>query len=372
MTDGQAFSKIRQALGAILAGRLEFNIDMVPLRFDGLSRRKALNWLLTESSVYFRPARPWGMPTIVQVEPTSRCNLRCVGCPISRGLGRPHDSLDMATFTSLVDDLTGYCLAMLFWDWGEPFLNTDAYGMIRYAVDAGIKVISSTNGQLFAKGDHAGQVVESGLNALIFSVDGVSQESYERFRVNGKLELALEGIRRVVAEKKWLKSPTPLVNLRFVVMKHNEHEIPELDGFARSLGVDLLTLRRFRDWFGAEEYVATETGHQLPSTSDGAGAQRLARNPCKHLWNCPAIHSDGTVCSCYVDYEGVRPLGSLKTESFRRIWHGERYRHLRRDFRARWKELPLCGTCSYGWKGGDIGRYGNVEAVRYDQCEPGQ
>jgi len=193
--------KISQAITALAARRLAFEIDLTPLRFEGLPRKKITNWLLTESSVAFKPARPWGMPTILQVEPTSRCNLRCRICPVATGLGRSVSDMDLPRFQQLIDELGEYLLLIMFWDWGEPFLNPDAYAMIRYARSAGVKVVCSTNGHVFADRDHARRVVDCGWDVLVFSVDGITQESYQRFRRQGNLETVLQGIRNVVEEK---------------------------------------------------------------------------------------------------------------------------------------------------------------------------
>ena len=201
---------------------------MIPLEFRDLQLKKVVNWILTESSVYFKPSYPWGFPTLLQVEPTNLCNLRCQVCPVTTGMDRTSGHLDLGLFKNLIKELWRYLFLILFWDWGEPFLNPDAYKMIRYARSKEIKVMSSTNEHLFSEGSHAHDVVRSGLDVLIFSVDGITQETYERYRTRSQLAYVLEGIRRVVAEKHRIKSKTPLINLRFIVMKHNEHEIPHL------------------------------------------------------------------------------------------------------------------------------------------------
>jgi MoaA/NifB/PqqE/SkfB family radical SAM enzyme len=273
--------------------------------------------------------------------------------------------MDIKLFQKIIDELRDYLLLIIFWDWGEPFLNPKAYEMIRYVHDAGIKLVSSTNGQIFGKGDHARRVVASGLDVLAFSVDGASQETYQRFRRSGDLDLAIEGIRRVVGEKRRQNSSTPLVNIRSIVMKHNEQEIDALKSMAKDLKVDALTLRKFHDWADVKEFRPSETKFQLPAVQPGNRLPVLRKNPCKNLWNCPTIHQDGTVCSCFVDYRGARPLGSVAARSFREIWYGQTYRQLRRSFRRRWKELPLCGSCSYRYEGGDIGRDANAEVLFY-------
>jgi MoaA/NifB/PqqE/SkfB family radical SAM enzyme len=371
--------KISNAISAFLTRELSFEIDLIPLRFQGLPLKKITNWLLTESSVVCKPARPWGLPTMLQVEPTSRCNLQCRFCPVATGLGRSVGDMDFPRFRQLIDELGEYLLLVMFWDWGEPFLNPDAYDMIRYARRAGVKVVCSTNGHVFADRDHARRVVDCGLDVLVFSIDGITQETYQQHRRRGDLETVLQGIRNVVAEKRRTQANTPLVNFRFIVMKQGEREVPRLREFASSLGVDVLTLRKFHfvpgtdgDRKGSpdranpgeqEDLVPHHVEYQLPALPPGTGQPlRAERNPCKNLWNCPTIHWDGTVSSCFMDYNEQRPLGSLKDQSFRDIWYGEDYRRLRRDFRRKWKEVDLCKECASGFQGGDVGREANAEA----------
>jgi MoaA/NifB/PqqE/SkfB family radical SAM enzyme len=363
-----------KVLRALVTRRVNFEVDLIPFEFEGLPLKKVINWTLTESSVFFKPSKPWGFPTILQIEPTSHCNLRCRVCPVTAGMGRPAGHMELGLFKRIIDELGAYLLLILFWDWGEPFLNPDAYEMISYACRQGTKVISSTNGHVFAAGDHARKVVQSGLDVLVFSVDGITQETYQRYRATGSLATVIEGIRRVVAEKRLQQSDKPLINFRFIVMKHSEQEVPQLTEFARSLGVDALTIRKFHgvpnlSLYGGEDendFVPTQHKHQLPVRSaEDQRPVRAARNPCKNLWNCPTIHWDGTVCSCFLDFSEEHPLGALRTRSFEDIWGGEAFRDLRRDFRENWEALPLCGKCSCGFEGGDIGRESNAEVILF-------
>ena len=238
-------SNIRKVLDAFIKRRIRTRIDLIPFEFRKLPLKKAANWFLTESSLLIKPSRPFGYPTILQIEPSSHCNLHCYACPVSTGLGRLQGHMDLSLFKKLIDQLGDYLLLILFWDWGEPFLNPHAYEMIRYARKSGIKVMSSTNGHVFATGDHAKKVVDSGLDVLVFSVDGITQKTYEKYRASGDLDSVLQGIKNVVAQKKQKNADTPIVNLRYIVMKHGEKEFPHLKAFARSLGVDVLTFRKF-------------------------------------------------------------------------------------------------------------------------------
>ena len=140
------------------------------------------------------------------IEPSTRCNLRCALCPITAGLERPQGLMDPALFRKILDEVGPYTFTLLLWDWGEPFVNPHVYDMIAYAKSKQVKVISSTNGHLFARPEHAEALVRSGLDSIIFAIDGVTQASYERYRQGGNLETALEGVRQVVAAKRRLGS----------------------------------------------------------------------------------------------------------------------------------------------------------------------
>jgi MoaA/NifB/PqqE/SkfB family radical SAM enzyme len=365
-------SNTYKCLRALITRKIKFEVDLIPFEFESLPLKKIVNWIFTEGSVFFKPTRPWGCPTLLQVEPTSRCNLRCRVCPVTSGLGRPSGDMDEELFKKTMDELADYLLLILFWDWGEPFLNPKIYEMIRYARHRGIRVMSTTNGHVFASGEHARNVVKSGLDVLVFSVDGISQETYQHYRNIGRLESVLEGIRKVVAEKKSLNSKTPLLNFRFIVMNHNEREIPHLEEFARTLEVDALTLRKFyaipnprvEGTEAKRELMPSQPKFQLPRIEDQRPL-RITKNPCKTLWNCPTVHWDGTVCSCFADFHGERPLGSLGRQSFKEIWDGQPLRNLRRRFRKGWQELPICKECGSGFRGGDIGRESTAEIVLF-------
>jgi MoaA/NifB/PqqE/SkfB family radical SAM enzyme len=375
--------EVARVLTAYATRRIAFDIDLIPLRCERLTFRAVTNWALTEGSVRFKPSHPWGLPTILQIEPTARCNLHCRACPVAGGLGRAAGDMPMDLYRRLVDEVRGTALVFLFWDWGEPLLHPEAYEMIRYARQAGIRVVCSTNGHVVGEENHARGIVASGLDVLIFSIDGLTQETYQSFRTGGSLARVVSGLRRVIAERRRLGATTPTINLRFIVTKENEHELPRVADYARDLGVDVLTLRKFHHVPGTEggaadagdgnraTLVPTRREFQLPVLDPAVGRPvRIRRNPCRNLWNCPTIHWDGTVCSCFMDYREARPLGSLQERSLREIWTGPAYAALRRAFREDWRGLPLCGDCSSGFAGGDVGREANAAVRFFDQ--PGE
>ena len=363
--------KTLNAIRALFLRRVSMESDRIPCESTHVPLRKILNWIMVEASVYFKPQRPWGLPTHLQVEPSAQCNLKCAFCPVTTGLDRPTGQMAFETFTKAIDQMGDYLFLILLWDWGEPFLNPRVYDMISYAKQRRIKVVSSTNGHVFAQKDHAERLVRSGIDTLVLAVDGISQETYERYRGNGNLKTVLTAIERILAAKRALNSRTPLLNLRFLPMKHNEHEIPLLRDFARSLGVDALTLKTLNPYEQGEchstkasgtEFVPQNPQYQRFEYDETGFRIRLERNPCKRPWNNPVLRWDGKISPCSFDPHNHYVMGDLMRQSFREIWFGDAFSQLRRQFRQDYRQIGLCAGCSYAFKGGCCGNETIAEA----------
>ena len=372
--------KSYKALRALLRRSVIIECDLIPHKFDNVPLKKIFNWILVEASILRKPERPWGWPTHLMIEPTTYCNLKCALCPVTEGMERPRGHMDFGLFKRVIDEVGDYAFLLFLWDWGEPFLNPSIYQMISYAKQKGIKVISSTNGHLFAQAEHADKVIQSGLDTLIVAVDGISQETYERYRGGGNLESVLQGIREIVARKRTLKSATPLINFRFIVMRHNEHEIPQLKDLAKSLEVDALTLKTLNPYSNDTYYLKRSAkdkrGNEfLPKDSryrrfsyspNGQTPLRVQNNPCKNLWNNPVVHWNGIVCPCTYDYNEQLVFGDLKTNTFKDIWFGVSYRDIRRRFRSGWESINICRDCSLAFEGGNCPFEGIAETFFFD------
>lgn len=355
-------SNFHKVANALLTRKIYIECDGIPYEFHSVPLRKILNWVLVEASIFVKPESPWGWPTHLQVEASSFCNLKCKFCPVPRGMNRSAGHMGFDTFKKVIDEVGEYVLIINLWDWGEPLLNPSVYDMITYAKKWDLRIISSTNGHPLAKGNNAEKLVRSGIDSIIFAVDGITQETYERYRGSGDLKTVLAGIEKVVAAKRFLSSETPLVNFRYIVMKHNEHEVPLLKDFARSLGVDALTIKTLNLW----DRGGFEPGHRDRSGSIPESPQyqrfkcdsiehlpiRRRNNPCKVLWNNPDIHWDGKVTPCTYDPHETCVLGDLKQENFKNIWTGASYRKFRRRFRKDYQLINICSECSYAFEGG--------------------
>lgn len=359
--------KANKALRALLTREIQIECDGISYVFQDIPFKKLKNWLSVESSLVFKPQRPWGWPTHLQVEPTNLCNLKCPLCPVTEGLKRSKGHMELDLFKTFIDEVGEYTFLIILWDWGEPFLNPVVYEMIFYAKGKGIKLVSSTNGHIFANAEHAEKVVNSGLDTLIFAVDGITQETYEGYRKKGDLDTLIRGIRNVVKAKRSLGGETPLVNFRFIPMRHNEQELPRLKDFAESLGVDLLTIKTLNPHCESVQeedldFIPKDTLYQRFKYNEKKERYRRKRNPCKALWNNPIIHWDGKISPCTYDPHDDYTVGDFAHTKFKDIWWGSAMKELRRRFRKDYQKIKQCSFCSYAFEGGTLSRETIVES----------
>ena len=295
----------------------------------------------------------WGMPVSISFEPTTSCNLRCPECPSGlRAFTRPTGMLQKNFFRQTIDDIHTELLYLIFYFQGEPYLNTDFLEMVKYAADKGIYTATSTNAH-YLTDEAARKTVESGLDRLIISIDGTTQETYKQYRIGGNIEKVMQGAKNIVKWKKELNSKTPFVFFQFLVVKHNEHQIEDIKKLAKEIGVDEV---RFKS---AQVYDYINDPNQLIPTinkysryrknSDGTYTpkNKLA-NRCWKLWHANVITWDGLVVPCCFDKDAMHQLGNLKNDSFKNIWQNSNYKQFRSQLIKGRKNIDICANCSEG------------------------
>ena len=327
--------------------------------FSKLTARRLWNGLKVLGSYYIskwtkKPVQ-WGLPVSISFEPTTSCNLRCPECPSGlRAFTRPTGMLQRNFFNDTIDQLSKELLYLIFYFQGEPYLNPAFLDMVKYASGKGIYTATSTNAH-YLTDQHAKRTVESGLDRLIISIDGTTQDVYEQYRVGGKLEKVLQGARNIVKWKKELKSKTPFIFFQFLVVKPNEHQIEEIKQLAKEVGVDEV---RFKT---AQVYDFENDPNKLipdnpkfsryRKNSNGAYQVKNAlNNHCWRLWHATVITWDGLVVPCCFDKDARHQLGDLKGKPFKEIWHNPQYVNFRRSILQSRRNIDICANCSEGTK----------------------
>jgi radical SAM protein with 4Fe4S-binding SPASM domain len=296
----------------------------------------------------------WGVPFSISIEPTTACNLRCPECPSGlRSFSRPTGNLRSDFFRKTIDDLHRDLSFLIFYFQGEPYINPDFLDMVQYASQRGIYTITSTNGH-FLNEENARRTIESGLDRLIISVDGSTQEVYEQYRKSGKLEVVLQGARNVVKWKKELKSKTPHLIFQFLVVRPNEHQIPEIYKLAEEIGIDEVRLKtaQIYDYAQGNPLIPKQDRYsRYRKQADGSyRIKNQLLNHCWKLWHACVITWDGVVVPCCFDKDAKYRMGNLQEQSLREVWQQEPYREFRQQLMKGRDKIDICTNCTEGCK----------------------
>ena len=295
---------------------------------------------------------PVGLPISLSIEPTTSCNLRCPECPSGlRSFTRPTGMMKTELFHSVLAQVAPTLSYLIFYFQGEPYLHPQLLDMVQLAAQKSIYTATSTNGHYLSE-EAARQTVASGLDRLIISIDGTTQETYQSYRVGGKMEKVIQGTENILRWKRDLKSQTPHVIFQFLVVRQNEHQIEDVRRLATRLGVDELRLK-------TAQIYDFENGSDLMPLNDRynryqkkAGGQYEIKNrlddECWKMWHSCVITWDGKVVPCCFDKDAHYVLGDLNRQTFQEIWQGDSYREFRKSlFEARSK-IEMCRNCTEG------------------------
>lgn len=335
----------------------KINISDTINLFSKLTIRRAWNAAKVLASFYMsrmtgKPVQ-WGYPISISFEPTTSCNLRCPECPSGlRAFTRPTGMLENQFFRQTIDEMHKELLYLIFYFQGEPYLNPAFLDMVSYASTKKIYTATSTNAH-YLSDTLAKKTIESGLDRLIISIDGTTQEVYQQYRVGGKLEKVLEGARNIVKWKREMNSKKPFVVFQFLVVKPNEHQVEDVKRLAKEIGVDDI-------WYkSAQIYDYEQDPNGLITSMDkysrykrGSDGRYVPKNKlanhCWKLWHANVITWDGLVVPCCFDKDAQHKLGDLKALSFRETWNNDKYRSFRKQLMNSRKNIDICSNCSEG------------------------
>ncbi len=293
-----------------------------------------------------------GLPFFVSIEPTTSCNLRCPQCPSGlRAFTRPTGMLQNNLFEKVILQLKSHLHSLTFYFQGEPYLNPDFLKMVAFANAQNIYTITSTNAHYLTE-ENAKQTVLSKLDKLIISVDGITQEVYEQYRIGGSLNKVLEGTKEILKQKKLLKSKTPHVVWQFVVFKPNEGQVDAVKKLGKVLGVDEVKIKT------AQIYDFENGHHLIPETEklsrykkDNYGKYAIKNkllNQCWRMWQGCVITWNGKIVPCCFDKDATHQLGNLEKQSFETIWYSDAYKQFRRSVLKGRNQIDICTNCTEG------------------------
>lgn len=263
------------------------------------------------------------------------CNLKCPMCPrqdFIPGKG----FMDFATVKKILDDATSYGLcAFNFAGLGEPTLYPDLFKVIRYAKERGVSDVNMhTNGTRLGT-EFNRQLLDSGLDRLIISLDSADKEHYEKIRIGAKFGKVYAGVEDLIRQRNEHLSSRLHIKANFIEM--DERDPTEKNKFIEywESKVDRIAILKYLDCQTGDEKIFHKENYE----QDDAFC-------CPELWRRLTILSDGTATLCPRDMKKKYVIGNVHEQTITEIWTGERMQRAREyHLQGRFKEFGSCGNC---------------------------
>jgi radical SAM protein with 4Fe4S-binding SPASM domain len=261
--------------------------------------------------------------------------------------------LNINLFEKVIAQIKRHVHSLTFYFQGEPYLNPDFLEMVKIAHEKNIYTITSTNAHFLSE-EIAKKTILSKLDKLIISVDGITQEAYEHYRVGGSLNKVIEGTKEIIKQKKLYKTNTPHLVWQFVVFKSNQNQIALVKKLGKELGVDEVKIKtaQIYDFENGNDLIP-ELENYSRYKKDENGTFKIKNkllNQCWRMWQGCVITWDGKIVPCCFDKDAKYKLGNLEVENFKDIWFSDPYNNFRKSILESRNKIDICSNCSEGTK----------------------
>jgi radical SAM protein with 4Fe4S-binding SPASM domain len=273
------------------------------------------------------------------IENTSVCNLTCIHCS-HRELQRVRRQMPRPLWNKIVEELGANSPQTEIWPtfYGEALImgyKGELWDRLDYADKVGCRnLVLNSNGTLLDRWDNIDKILDSPLRRFILSLDGLSKETFELIREKAKWDKVYPQVVELCRRRRQRGQIYPAIVCQFSVMKQNAHEADAFKKFWEGHGAEV-KVRPMLEW--------TATGTVRTDTIIHDSDFRIA---CPWGNNTMAVHQDGSVVTCAVDYEGRFKVGNLNEITVKEAWRrlGERLRKPHREHR--WADTPdICKGC---------------------------
>jgi radical SAM protein with 4Fe4S-binding SPASM domain len=254
-------------------------------------------------------------------------------------------------FEKIIEELRGNLIYIMLYFQGEPLINKSFFYFVKYAVSKKIYTTTSTNAH-FLDDSNCKQIIESGLDRIIISMDGMTQEAYVSYRVGGNITAVKSGISNLIYWRNKLNSSKPYTILQFLVLKSNEHQISEVRKFAKQQGIDELQLKsaQFFNYKNGNPLLTSIAKYsRYVKTPDGTyKLKNKLPNHCFRMWSSCVITWDGKVLPCCFDKDAKYSFGNINEQNFSSIWLNPGHQAFRNKILTDRKSVDICSNCIEG------------------------
>jgi len=261
------------------------------------------------------------------------------------------------TYKQIIDEVSAHSFMLVLWNQGEPFLHPDFLKMLAYAHKKRLYLMVSTNANVMPD---AHDLINTGIDLLIVSLDGATQDTYNLYRKNGSLQAVLQNVTILITTKKELGKKYPTIVWQFLIMRHNEHEIEQIKKLAKDIGVDMLVFKTVQIYSpeDIERYLPTNpkySRYQIvknPADPDATPDFILPtfQNRCYRIWFMPVINWDGQMSVCCFDKDIVYHIGNVSNKTIKKLYQSTSFNYFRHIILRDRKRFEICRNCGQGTK----------------------
>jgi MoaA/NifB/PqqE/SkfB family radical SAM enzyme len=287
-------------------------------------------------------------PRSIQVECTTRCNLKCTMCEISYWTEKGGD-LKSENLRKMIEHLPKL-RRVDFTGVGEALMNRRFFDGIGILKSRGLYVTLNDNFTLMNE-QVARRIVELGVDQIFLSLDGATKDTYEQIRAGANFDKVIANAKRLVRIKREMRKKQPEVKINTVVCSTNYRELPAIIELAHEIGVGMVQLVNVITFENTSELqtatLRREVGSKIQEARDRARElailvkvelfDKLPVQQCDFPWKRNFVTYDGYVHPCcYTTQNGdrmahnSRSLGNLVDRSFDELWNGEVYSAFRK------------------------------------------
>lgn len=318
-----------------------------------LNCKRVVNYgkLLASFTISHIKGKPymWHNPVFISVEPANYCNLHCPECPVGTGaIPQKAAQFDMNIYYKLIDELAPSLHMVNLYFQGEPLFSENFCKMVSYAKQHKLYTQTSTNGQLVTSA-LAKNIVLSGLEKIIVSIDGATQETYKQYRKNGILQTAINSVRLISLWKKRLQSKTPLIEIQCLRLKSNEQDWEKLKHLYKQWGGDQLVFKsaQFYNYENGNPLMLQNKYCRYIKQKDGKYKLRYKlHNHCMRLWSGAVIDAHANVLPCCFDKYAQYKFGNISNKLFYSCWHSYAANNFRIKILRKRLEIDICTNCT--------------------------
>ncbi len=285
----------------------------------------------------------------VSIEPLNICNLSCPECPTGlKIIKRQKGSISLDLYQKIIDQISKHTFLVNLYFQGEPLMHIKLFSLIAYAKQKGLAVSTSTNAQYITP-TIAEKIVESGLDEIFISFDGITQTVYEKYRIGGDLNKVLTGIKNIVAAKQKHNSKLPVLRTQMLAFSFNEHQISAFKKQSYDLGADIADVKT------AQIYDVDNKRNLLPQSErltryrddnhNSVSLKGKIKNSCWKHWSSMVITWDGNVVPCCFDKDAHFKMGNIKENSLSSIWSSARFDQFRKAILHHQESIEMCNNC---------------------------